>query len=304
MYSGGDMPADSLAAAEMIRLALADIHEPGECAGIARIVLEDGFGIPYQQQHFPHPLREEDRRRLAEILSRLLRREPVQYVLGRTVFLGLPLEVNPAVLIPRQETEELVAWVLEDLSGAIGQGDAGVSHRVLDIGTGSGCIAIALKARRADLTVEALDVSGAALAVARRNAAANGVSVRFREADILDPAVRAELGTYDIIVSNPPYITLSERTRMAAEVLEHEPGLALFAGGEDAQLFVREIADFARGHLRPGGSLYLEINEFHATESEAVLRTKGFQDLALRRDLNGKYRMLRGSQPPAFFESL
>ncbi len=303
--AGQDGPADSLAAAARIRSVLAEVYESGECASLARIILEDGFGIPYGRQQQAQPWTADDSLRLEQILSRLLQREPVQYVLGRTVFFGLPLEVDPAVLIPRQETEELVAWVLDDHPGAADAGGSGreaAPCRVLDIGTGSGCIAIALKVQRADLEVDALDISGSALAVARRNAAAQGVEIRFHQVDMLDREGWRDLGRYDIIVSNPPYIAQSERSRMPPEVLEHEPHLALFAGGEDAQRFVREIAAFARGHLRPAGRLYLEINEFHAEESEALLRAAGFLDVELRRDLNGKYRMLRGSQPPAFLD--
>lgn len=256
----------------------------GEALSLARIVWEDAFGWkpgigsldPQQQQQ------------LDEILTRLRQQEPVQYILGKTKFFGLPFKVNPSVLIPRQETEELVAWVLEDVKAKVGA-------RVLDVGTGSGCIPIALKKRRPAFEVHAVDVSPAALQTAHENANLNKVEITFHEGDILDEQAWEPFPKYDIIVSNPPYIIEEERALMPAQVLEHEPALALFTGNDDPLRFIKAIAKFATKKLKPGGLLYFELNEFHAEASAAAVEALGFSKVELRSDLNGKLRMLRAT---------
>lgn len=254
----------------------------GEAASLARIVWEDAFGLKPGSGALDASQQEQ----LQAILLRLRQQEPVQYILGKTQFFGLPLVVNPSVLIPRQETEELVAWVLEEAKGKKGL-------RVLDIGTGSGCIPIALKKRRPDLTVHALDVSPHALETARENARLNQVEVTFHEADILDEKTWEQFPMYDIIVSNPPYIIEEERAVMPPQVLEHEPALALFTGNDDPLRFIKAIAEFATKKLNPGGLLFFELNEFHAEASAAEVKAQGFAEVELRSDLNGKMRMLR-----------
>ena len=254
----------------------------GEAASLARIVWEDAFGL----KPGTGSLNEDQQQQLEKILTRLRQREPVQYILGKTQFFGLPLVVNPSVLIPRQETEELVEWILEETRGQMGL-------RILDIGTGSGCIPVALKKRRPDLEVHALDVSPGALQTAHENARLNQVEVTFHEADILDEKVWQALPMYDIIVSNPPYIVEEERAVMPPQVLEHEPHLALFTGNDDPLRFIKAIANFAKKKLNPGGMLFFELNEFHAESSATVVKAQGFANVELRKDLNGKLRMMR-----------
>ncbi|MEY3368794.1 MAG: peptide chain release factor N(5)-glutamine methyltransferase [Bacteroidota bacterium] len=278
-----------------IQLALKGLYDSGECASISAIVLEDGFGIKRSRVSSEEEFGQGQEQRLALIIERLRRMEPVQYVLGKTVFYGLPLAVNPAVLIPRQETEELVAWVVETVR-PMAKAFA-VPLKLLDIGTGSGCIAIALKVLLPDLEVHALDVSRAALETAAGNARLNGVGLQFHEKDILDEAACVGLPQFDCIVSNPPYITASERALMPEQVLGYEPALALFAGGEDALRFYRCVAGFAMRHLRPGGQLFFEISEYRGQETQQLLMDGGFVSVELRRDLNGKDRMVRAQRP-------
>ncbi len=258
----------------------------GEASSLARIVWEDAFGLKPGSGALDASQQEQ----LQAILLRLRQQEPVQYILGKTQFFGLPFVVNPSVLIPRLETEELVAWVLEEAKGKKGL-------RVLDIGTGSGCIPVALKKRRPDLTVHALDVSPSALETARENARLNQVEVTFHEADILDEKTWEQFPMYDIIVSNPPYIIEEERAVMPPQVLEHEPALALFTGNDDPLRFIKAIAEFATKKLNPGGLLFFELNEFHAEASTAEVKAQGFANVELRSDLNGKLRMLRARRP-------
>ena len=258
----------------------------GEAASLARIVWEDAFGLKPGSGALDASQQEQ----LQAILLRLRQQEPLQYILGKTQFFGLPFVVNPSVLIPRQETVELVAWVLEEAKGKKGL-------RVLDVGTGSGCIPVALKKRRPDLTVHALDVSPSALETARENARLNQVEVTFHEADILDEKTWEQFPMYDIIVSNPPYIIEEERAVMPPQVLEHEPALALFTGNDDPLRFIKAIAEFATKKLNPGGLLFFELNEFHAEASTAEVKAQGFANVELRSDLNGKLRILRACRP-------
>jgi release factor glutamine methyltransferase len=262
---------------------LSAIYAAAEAASIVRIVFEDALGITnFTRQE---ALSEQQRVRLRPIATRLQRGEPVQYVLGQADFYGLKLKVDARVLIPRQETEELVHWILEEN----GAGPC----RALDIGTGSGCIPLALKKRRPAWQVEALDLSPAALEVARENARLTGLEVAFWEADILDESGWPALGAFDLIVSNPPYIPPSEARLMPPWVLEHEPHLALFVAEGKPLRFYEAIAAFACTVLRPGGALYFELNEHRADEVRRLLHEKGFAQIELKQDLNGKERMAR-----------
>jgi release factor glutamine methyltransferase len=283
---------------------IVEIYEPSEAVSIAAIVLEDAFGIKPKQITDNLKLTEAQTQQLDAIIARLLTNEPVQYVLGKTVFYGMVLKVNPSVLIPRQETEELVAWVIETADGGRLTADGGAVHRppstvrrFLDIGTGSGCIPISIKKKRPDLEVHALDVSAGALETARENAALNNVEVHFRQVDILDEKQWETLPMFDVIASNPPYITEDEKDILPKNVVDYEPHLALFSGGNDAQRFIKKIADFAVLHLRPGGYLFFETNEFYAPDSQRILEEKGFAEVELRKDLNGKERMIRARKP-------
>lgn len=218
-----------------------------------------------------------------DVVSQLENFRPVQYVVGRTEFCGREFCVGEGVLIPRPETEELVDWVVKTADGG--------PCRILDVGTGSGCIAVSLAARLSGSSVTALDISAQALDYARRNAELGGVSVDFVEGDILDE--RLDLGLFDIIVSNPPYVPASDAGLMCRNVLDYEPHNALFVPDDDWLLFYRAVSRFAGRSLRAGGRLFFEIYENAAHRTAAMLEENGFYDVEIRNDLNSKPRMIR-----------
>ena len=206
---------------------------------------------------------------------------PVQYVLGRAYVCDHWFSVSPATLIPRPETEELVDWIVSD---AVGQ------ERILDIGTGSGCIAISLADRLPGAEVSGLDISEAALEVAKDNARSIGVSLRWMHLDILG---QVPPGKYDIIVSNPPYVTQREKEQMRANVLDFEPHTALFVPDEDPLLFYERIAVLSSELLAPHGWVYLEINEYLGNEVVSLMEKEGFSHVELRKDFLGKDRFVK-----------
>lgn len=236
---------------------------------------------------------------LEVVLQQLRAHVPVQYIFGHTLWNGLDLQVTPATLIPRPETAELVDWVLSRC-------DKSKPLRVLDIGTGSGCIAIALKKAAPLWQVSGLDISQEALAVAGNNAQRNGVEVRWISADILSPLSNSQLPIVDMIISNPPYICDSERVDMDARVLDYEPHTALFVPDNDPLLFYRRIASlpFAASPCRHSSSLrestergcylFFEINEAYGSEVCAMLREMGYTNVELKHDMYGKPRMVFG----------
>jgi release factor glutamine methyltransferase len=222
---------------------------------------------------------------LEDILARLKKSEPLQYVLGWTEFYGIPFVVDSRVLIPRPETEELVDWIA-------GDNDSG-QIRLLDIGTGSGCIAVSLAKLLPQALVEAWDVSPDALAVACHNAKENGVYVLFREVDVLVQQVADVNQKFNILVSNPPYVMNSEKKQMHGNVLDHEPHLALFVEDSDPLLFYRRIAELGTSLLVVGGTLYFEINAAKGHDMVEMLQKMGYVDVRLKQDLSGKDRMIR-----------
>lgn len=276
---------------EHLILDLTPRYGPGEARSIARIVFEDAFGTRRPAEKV---FSEMEELQFPDIRRRLLLGEPVQYVLGQADFFGLKFKVNPAVLIPRQETEELVAWALEVLK------ERALPHpAVLDVGLGSGCIGITLKAKRPDIRLYGLEKSPAALEVASENARRilGDQTFTFVSGDILAPSCEQLFPGLDLIVSNPPYIPLREQTLMPEHVRKYEPAIALFVDDDDPLLFYRAIAGFARRKLRPGGALFFECNEFNAGEVAELLRAEGFVNVALRSDLAGAERMARGERP-------
>lgn len=262
--------------------ALQPIHGEGEAASILRIIWEDVFEVFSVESRRPVTPGEQTAARAT--LLRLLQREPVQYILGEADFFGLKFSVNPSVLIPRQETEELVAWILEEQA-------ENAQLRVLDIGTGSGCIPITLKHQRPHWQLSAIDISSEALAVAAGNAARYALDVEWIEADIRTAAFPNR--KWDLIVSNPPYIPPSEADRMPPEVLNYEPALALFVEEEEPLYFYKKIATFAGTHLSTGGLLFFECNEYNSKDLQQYFTDQGFASLELRQDLAGKERMMR-----------
>ena len=227
---------------------------------------------------------------LPALQARLLAHEPLQYVLGTAHFAGMELEVTPATLIPRPETEELVRLIATEQAGKTGL-------RVLDVGTGSGCLAIALARVLPGSEVLAVDISGEALAVARRNAATWAPAVTFQQVDILtsQPAGIAP-GALDVLVSNPPYVRESERPLMRDNVLAWEPATALFVPDHDPLLFYRRLAVLGAELLRSGGAIYFEINEALGPETAALLTAQGFGEVRVVADMFGRPRMVRGTR--------
>ncbi len=211
---------------------------------------------------------------------------PIQYITGKTHFLDLELDVDDHVLIPRPETEELVSWVIQDLK-------PGKDLKILDIGTGSGCIAIALKKYMKTALVTAVDNDEKALQIAGRNAHNNHCEVLFDKADILDQQALKDTGHFDVIVSNPPYVRYLERQMMQPNVLDYEPESALFVPDDDPLLYYRAILGFSHSHLSSKGHIYVEINENLGSETKALFREYGFHEVELRKDLNGKDRFIR-----------
>lgn len=212
--------------------------------------------------------------------------KPIQYILGEADFYGLKLKVNEHVLIPRQETEELVHLIIKENKGNI---------NILDIGTGSGCIAIALKKNLPDASLNALDVSEKALHVAKENAKKNKVDIHFIHQDILNAEGFSSEDKFDVIVSNPPYVRHLEKVEMHKNVLDYEPHTALFVEDDNPLLFYEAIAKFALKYLKTEGKIYFEINEYLAEETKELLQKKGFRNLLLIKDMNDKKRILRGN---------
>jgi release factor glutamine methyltransferase len=224
-----------------------------------------------------------------EGLSKLRQEQPIQYILGETTFMDLKIMVNESVLIPRPETEELVNWVLDDLE------KSDESIKLIDIGTGSGCIAIALSKLNPNIKATAIDISKSALEVARNNALVNDVNIKFVQADILKTTSLGE--RYNIIVSNPPYVRGKEIGNMRNNVLQNEPHLALFVPDEDPLLFYRAIAQLAVDDLAQNGVLYLEINQYLGADVKGLLKEFNFSDIELRKDIFGNDRMIKARKP-------
>jgi len=268
--------------------ALSTIYDQREAESITRIIFED---IDFLKNRSSEELLNGGHAAmLNKIQSRLLTHEPLQYVLGEADFYGLKFKVNSHVLIPRPETEELVQWIKNDI---VRIAVAGEGRSLLDIGTGSGCIALTLKSQLADLDVTALDVSPLALKVVRENAVHLDADIRLINMDILDGEATKSLPVYDYIVSNPPYVLAKDQADMQPNVLKYEPHLALFVLDNDPLLFYRHIALLSRKHLRKGGALYFEIHEKQATGIRSVLETMSFENIIIQKDMSGKDRMVR-----------
>ena len=275
-------------AIDQLNNGLAGLVESREAQAMIRIICEDVFN--YDQVDMA--LRQESelpefaQGRISDIIARLRRHEPLQYIIGSALFHGHRFKVNPAVLIPRPETEQLVDLIIDENPAS--------DLRVLDMGTGSGCIAISLARALKFPTVDAFDISRDAVAVARENAALLKVKVRLFESDMLSPQPSA---TYDIIVSNPPYICWSEREAMDPNVKDYEPGQALFVPDNDPLLFYKAIAPYAARSLERGGRLYLEINRRFGNEVKRLLEDNGFNEVRIIDDAYGNPRFAAAIAP-------
>ncbi len=273
---------------------LKTVYDEREARAITRLVLETILELNPTQLSFERfqLLTTHQQQQLQQILSRLATGEPVQYVLGEAHIYGLKLKVNKHVLIPRPETEELVEWIVSDLGLEISDLRLEICDlRLLDIGTGSGCIPIALAKKLPKANIEAVDVSEEALAVAEANNRLNGTPVNFSKLDILTEPLPAD--TYDVIVSNPPYITEAEKDTLHKNVLHFEPHLALFSFDEDGLKFYRRIAQLAATALKPNGKLYFEIHRDKGEEVVQILTEAGYRQVELRKDLSGNNRMVK-----------
>lgn len=271
---------------QYLQLSLSELYPDSEIRSFWLLILE--YLTEYSRTDIitnkNSVLSAEQNEKLKTIVERLQNFEPIQYILGDTDFFGLPFFVNRNVLIPRPETEELVDWILKENPNFTG--------KILDIGTGSGCIAIALAKNLPDAKVTAIDISEEAIAVAKKNADLNKVVVDFQQMDVLSSEFINYTESFDIIVSNPPYVCEKEQTTIQANVLKYEPHLALFVKDSDPLIFYHHIANFANKNLVSNGKLFFEINQAFGNETLKLLKEIGFIDVCLRKDLSGKDRMI------------
>ena len=267
---------------------LSSNYSPGEISALTRIIARELLDIPLMTFFLKDdvPLTAEQEALLDDAITRLQKQEPIQYILGYSDFCGLRFKVTPATLIPRPETSELVEWVASEATG---------NEHILDIGTGSGCIAISLANKMSQGNVTAWDISNEALAVATENSKANNSPVTFEQIDIL--AYQPTDAQFDIIVSNPPYIKEVEKEQMYSNVLDWEPHTALFVPDNDPLLFYRTIAEKGLAMLRSGGHLYFEINRAHGKETMEMLAALGYTSIELRKDFADNDRMIRAVKP-------
>ena len=274
---------------QYIQKELKKFYPPEEIRGFIRLIFGHVCQMSYTAQilNRKEQLDEACKSKIEAIVKRLKTFEPIQYILGETEFFDLSLKVDSSVLIPRPETEELVQWIIDS-------GHPSLSS-VLDVGTGSGCIALALKKQFKSAHVTAVDFSEKALNTARDNARRNRLNVEFFRADILNWEKRNWEMT-SLIVSNPPYIREEEKKMMNSNVLEYEPAHALFVPDTDPLIFYRKIAGLAAQKLREKGWLYFEINENAGTEMEDLMKKRGFSNIELKKDIHGKTRMLRAQK--------
>lgn len=269
-----------------IRKELAVIFSKEEIESLIFLIFEKLKGYSRTQFLLANEV-ELNKNELAEIgkiVTRLKNHEPIQYILGETEFYGLQFLTVPEILIPRHETEELVQWIIQE--------NQLLSPNILDIGTGTGCIAVSLQKNIRQSKVFACDISPVSIATALRNAELNDAEVTVFEFDILKNTPEVSFPELDIIVSNPPYVREAEKILMGKNVLEYEPELALFVPNEKPLLFYERIAEFALVHLVSKGRLYFEINEAFGKKCFEMLQKKGFSEITLKKDINGKDRMI------------
>ena len=280
--------------ANKIEEGLANVYSDGEIKALTRIIATELLGVAQMAFYLKDDivLTAEQEALLDNAIERLKKQEPIQYILGYSDFCDLRFKVTPATLIPRPETSELVEWIASEATG---------TERILDIGTGSGCIAVSLAHKMPQSKVTAWDISPDALAVAAENSKANGCAVTFEQVDILAYEPTGE--QFDIIVSNPPYIKENEKNAMHANVLDWEPHTALFVPDSNPLLFYRTIAEKGLDLLKPGGRLYFEINRAHGKETMEMLAALGYTNIELRKDFADNDRMIKAVKPKGKGES-
>lgn len=271
--------------------ALGNLYSKRELSSMIRLIMERVCGVPAYQllAKMERKPTETEGKKIQDIVCRLKKSEPLQYIIGIADFYSMEFEVNPSVLIPRPETEELADMIIHDHDGMEGS--------ILDVGTGSGCIAITLAKHLPKANVIGIDVSFEALAVAHRNAYLNAVNVLFKQIDILsaEQIEHSSLIKFDLIVSNPPYVMEQEKMAMERNVLDYEPSLALFVPDNNALLFYKAIAGLGKIYLKRGGQLYFEINPLCGAECAAMLRDAGYMDIRRSFDISGNERFIKAS---------
>jgi release factor glutamine methyltransferase len=290
---------------DAFKSGLSNLYDLNEVESITMLSINEITGLSKAKiKAFPEiELTDGQSQKLTGILSQLKTGKPIQYILGKTEFYGLPFNVNPSVLIPRPETEELVEWILSSTTSEqlIVDFDRNTSFGIIDIGTGSGCIAISLKKNLPDVPVYGIDISNDAIQTAAQNGSNNGVFVGWGKADILNldkPSfftLGLGIGRFSLVVSNPPYVTLHDKLQMHTNVTDFEPHTALFVPENDPLIFYKAIADFAINNLEPNGLLFFEINESYGEQIVDLLKDKGFINIELRKDMSGKDRMVKAS---------
>lgn len=293
-----------------IKKKLHQYYPPTEISSIIPLVFEYVMQYSKTDIFVNHAitLPAEKQQAIKQVVEQLLTYKPIQYITGQTVFSGLSFLVSPAVLIPRPETEELVGWIVSDYQNRSKPVQSNTitgetKIKILDIATGSGCIAIALQHLIKKAQVDAFDISENALEIARQNSHLNHAKVNFFQTDILQyNKDYFSNKTYHIIVSNPPYVCQSAKKQMDENVIAFEPHQALFVSDSNPLLFYNAIANFAIRYLMPGGLLYFEINELYHNEINELLRHKPFTDIIIKKDLNGKHRMVSARLTPEKYE--
>lgn len=274
-----------------ITKSIRDVYDNNEASNIAELLIEHITRLPRIERLLKkNEIFSTSQMEFLEIsVERLQKHEPIQYIIHETWFAGLKFYVDKNVLIPRPETEELVEWIVNELK------NQKLKVKILDVGTGSGCIAIALKNKLPHTEVWACDKSDEALTVARINADALDATIDFVSLDFLDEGQRKQLPNVDIIVSNPPYVMQNEKLQMRKNVIDNEPSIALFVPDNDPLIFYEAIAEFGKEKLNKGGSIYMEINESLGTQAKELFQSNGYHSVKIKKDLQGKDRMMKAS---------
>jgi release factor glutamine methyltransferase len=290
-------------AERFVKDRLKEIYGEQEAANMAALLMEHVTGLSKTERvsKKQEELSSSQSNQLRQNLQRLQLHEPVQYVMNKAWFYGMELYVDKNVLIPRPETEELVKWIIDDVKasgkevfvrGAM-EADETTQLKILDVGTGSGCIALALKKKMPKAEVWGCDISEEALNVARRNGSFLNIRVDFQGVNFLEEEQQKSLPTVDIIVSNPPYIPLNEKGQMHANVVDYEPHAALFLPDNDPLIFYKALADFGKKRLYANGSIYMEIHEEIGNEVLRLFKKNGYDRVESRKDMQGKERMVK-----------
>jgi release factor glutamine methyltransferase len=295
-------------AEQYVKAQLKGVYQDQEAINITDLAIEHVTGLLKTERLSKKQteLSESQFSQLQKDLQRLKLNEPIQYVMNKTWFYGMELYVDKNVLIPRPETEELVEWIISDMKASgkdvfirrSMEADETTQVKILDVGTGSGCIALALKKAMPKAEVWGCDVSEEALNVARRNGSALNIRVDFQGVNFLDEAQQKHLPTVDIIVSNPPYVPLKDKEKMQPNVVAHEPHTALFVPDKDPLIFYKALAEFGKKRLYENGNIYMEIQEALSQNVAALFKNYGYSNIELKKDMQGKDRMVKAHLNP------